>query len=135
MEVKVVARAALSANLSEASFALSSSLIFMEVVSIFMRSPRGVFLMKESLISSRNVCLLRRLLMSASVMRDYVVAGSLKEGCLVWLASSTRSSSAWSITSSRSACSMLAGTSDYKESIEEIILLNIILFCIGFSRV
>ena len=132
----MVARAALlAANLSEASFALSSSLIFMEVVSIFMRSPMGVFLMKESLISSRNVCLLRRLLMSASVMRDYVVAGSLKEGCLVWLASSTRSSSAWSITSSRSACSMLAGTSDYKESIEEIILLNIILFCIGFSRV
>ena len=58
----MVARAALlAANLSEASFALSSSLIFMEVVSIFMRSPMGVFLMKESLISSRNVCLLRRL--------------------------------------------------------------------------
>ena len=38
----MVARAALlAANLSEASFALSSSLIFMEVVSIFMRSPNG----------------------------------------------------------------------------------------------
>ena len=131
-----MARAALlAANLSEASFALSSSLIFMEVVSIFMRSPIGVLLMKESLNSSRKVCLLHRLLMSASVMRDCVVAGSLKGGCLVWLASSTRSSSAWSVTSSRSACSMLARTPDYKELIEEIILLNIILFCIGFSRV